>query len=161
LRGAVFTSTNLTAGAAGFANSEPALSAFTPIWINTWVLDNGLLGLQSDADSIYVCTQQPVDFTTATSTSGLGSYSFGVGNVFGSPANGTPNGRIVTSGAITAGNVTASGIPTYWAAIDTANSRLLATGLLSGGSAVVSGNQFTLGAVAVHLPSPNFLLSNR
>lgn len=129
------------------------LPSATLIWINTWVLDNGLIGLENDADSIYICSQQPVDFTTATSTYGLGSYSFGVGNVFTGPTSGSPNGRLVTSGAISSGSVTASGTPTYWAVIDTANSRLLATGLLSNVGAVATGNQFTLSAVTVHIPS--------
>jgi hypothetical protein len=159
----VLTATNLASGADGFGNNKPILSAFTPIWINTWVLDNGLTGLKNNADSIYLCSQQPVDFTTATVTYGLGSHSFGVGSVFGAPANGAPNGRVVTSGAITNGNITANGTPTYWAAVDTANSRLLATGPLSGGGPITSGNQFTLSAVSVHIPSqtgvtllPNF-----
>lgn len=148
------TATNLATGAAGFANSEPIFSAFTPIWLNTWVLDNGLLGLDANSDSIYICSQQPVDFTTATSTYGLGSYSFGIGNVFpGSPTNGTPNGRVMTSNAITAGSVTANGTPTYWAIVDTANSRLLATGNLSGGVALTTSNQFALSAITVHIPS--------
>jgi hypothetical protein len=129
------------------------LTGLNAIWLNTWVLDNGLLGLKSNADSIYVCSQQPADFTGATVTYGLGSYSFGVGNVFGAPANGSPSGRAVTSGAISAGSITAAGTPTYWAAIDTASARLLATGPLSGGVAVIAGQLFTLGAFSIDIPS--------
>ena len=130
------------------------LTSLLAIWVNTWVLDNGLLGLDANADSVYICSQQPADFTGATVTFGLGSYSFGVGNVFpGSPTNGVPNGRVYTSNAVTVGNVTANGTPTFWAIIDTANSRLLATGPLSGGVAVINGNSFTLSAISVHIPS--------
>jgi hypothetical protein len=147
-----FTATNLATGAAGFSNSQPAFTSFTPIWINTWVLDNGLLGLDANSDSIYICSQQPVDFTGATVTYALGSATFGAGNVFGSPANGSPNGRVMTSVPVAAGTVTASGTPTYWAVVDSANSRLLATGLLSGIPLTV-GNLFSLGAVNVHIPA--------
>lgn len=148
------TATNLATGAAGFANSEPVFAGFTPIWLNTWVLDNGLLGLDANSDTVWICSQQPADFTGATVTYGLGSNSFGAGNVFpGSPTNGTPNGRVITSSAITAGNVTANGTPTYWAIVDTVNSRLLATGPLSGGIPIVATNQFALSAITIHIPS--------
>jgi hypothetical protein len=98
-----------------------------------------------------VCSQQPTDFTTATSTYALGNKNFGVGNAFGAPTTGSP-GRSVTSTAITDGAVTASGTVTAWAAVDSVNSLLLASGPLSGGQAVTAGQTFSLSALTVRLP---------
>jgi hypothetical protein len=149
--GPSLTASNLAAGAAGLG--VPVFVAFTPIWVNTWVLDNGLTGLVNTANAIYICSAQPTTYTGATVTLALGSYTFGVGAVFGPPANGSPNGRVVTSPAISNGSITANGTAAWWAATDSVNSRLLATGPIGGGGAVVSGNSFNLTAVTVHLPS--------
>ncbi len=116
------------------------------------VLDVGLTALDTECDKIYVCSSTPTTFTEATSTFALGNKNFGAGAAFGAPAAGSPDGRKVTSVAITDGSVTTGGTVACWAAVDSSNSRLLATGSLSGGMAVTSGWIFTLGSFAVHLP---------
>jgi hypothetical protein len=116
-------------------------------------LDYGLNALDSECDQITICSQQPTTYTEAVTTYALGSKNLGAGNVFGAEADATPNGRHVTSAAITDGAVTAAGTVAAWAAVDTANTRLLATGILTGGVAVRSGQAFVLGALTVKLPA--------
>ena len=117
------------------------------------VLDLGLNVLDTEADKIVLCSQEPTTFTEANSTYKLGEKSFSAAAAFGSPANGSPNGRKVSSTAITDGSVTATGTATNWAAIDTANSRLLAVGSLSASQAVTSGNTFSLPSFDIRLPN--------
>lgn len=116
------------------------------------VLDLGLNVLDTETTHIYVCSAEPTDFANVSSVA-LGNKNFGAGNCFGSPANGsTTDSRKVTSAAVTDGSITASGTATHWAAVDVTNSRLNATGPLPASVAVVSGNQFTLGAFDIELP---------
>ncbi len=73
--------------------------------------------------------------------------NLGVGGAVGSPANGSPNGRKVTTTAITDGSVTGTGTAANWAIVDSANSRLLAVGNVLDPQGVTSGNEFTLDAI--------------
>lgn len=116
------------------------------------VLDNGLAALDTECDKIFVCSSAPTTYTEATSTFALGNKNFGVGSAFGAPAAGSPDGRKVTSVAITDGTITANGTVGFWAAVDSVNSRLLANDAPTGGIAVTSGWVFTLGAIPVHIP---------
>lgn len=117
------------------------------------VLDLGLNVLDTEATHLYIDgTSEPTTFTAATSTNALGNKNFGAGAVTGSPAAGSPNGRKVTTAAITDGSVTGTGTAAYWAITDNTNSRLLATGTLSASQAVTSGNTFTLPAFDIRLP---------
>lgn len=116
------------------------------------VLDLGLNVLDVEATHLYITSAEATTFTQASSTNALGNKNFGVGAVTGSPAAGSPNGRKVTTAAITDGTVTATGTATTWAITDNTNSRLLATGTLSASQGVTSGNTFTLGAFDIRLP---------
>lgn len=116
------------------------------------VLDLGLNVLDTEATHLYITSAEATTFTQASSTNALGNKNFGAGAVTGSPAAGSPNGRKVTTAAITDGSVTATGTASHWAITDNANSRLLATGTLSATQAVTSGNTFTLGAFDIRLP---------
>lgn len=117
------------------------------------VLDLGLNVLDVEATHIYVCgTAEPTTYTAATSTNALGSMNFGVGAAVGAPAAGSPNGRKVTTTAVTTGSITVTGTAAYWAITDNTNLRLLATGVLSASQAVTSGNSFTLPAFDIRLP---------
>ena len=66
--------------------------------LSSRTLDYGLEELNQYADKLYVCSQQPVDYTEATATYALGMKDLGVGLVFGNPADATPDGRQVSSG---------------------------------------------------------------
>lgn len=117
------------------------------------VLDLGLNVLDTEATHIYICyTSEPTTFTEASSTKACGNKNFGAGAVTGSPAAGSPNGRKVTTAAVTDGSVTATQTAGWWAITDNTNSRLLATGTLAATQAVTSGNTFTLGAFDIRLP---------
>jgi hypothetical protein len=116
------------------------------------VLDLGLNVLDTEATHIYICSAEPTTYTAATSTNALGNKNFGAGGVAGAPAAGSPNGRKVTTVAVTDGSITATGTAAAWAIVDSANSRLLATGVLSATQAVTSGNTFTLPAFDIRLP---------
>lgn len=117
------------------------------------VLDNGLTVLDTEADKITICSTEPTTYTEANSTYALGAKTFSTGGAFGAPAAGSPNGRKVSSTAITDGSVTGSGTAAYWAVVDTANSRLLAEGGLAASQVVTSGNTFSLGSFDIRLPS--------
>jgi hypothetical protein len=117
------------------------------------VLDNGLSVLDTEADKVFICSQEPTTYAEASATYALGVKAFAVGAVFGAPAAGSPNGRKVSSAAITDGSVTATGTATHVAVVDSVNSRLLAVTSLLAPQAVTSGNLFTLGSWDVRLPS--------
>ena len=121
--------------------------------VGDYVLDNGLQALDVLASHIYICSQDPTTYTEATSTYALGNKNFGAGVAVGAPAAGSPNGRKVTTVAITDGVVTGTGTASKWAIVDSANSRLLCNGALSAGQAVTSGNTFSLGAFDIRLPN--------
>ena len=54
--------------------------------VGDYALDNGLNAIHTYADKIYICSQDPLTFTDATSTYALGNNNFGVGNAFGMSA---------------------------------------------------------------------------
>src|SRR5262245_15513614 len=100
--------------------------------LSSRVLDNGLTTFVSEADKLYICNAQPTTFTEATSTFALGNKNWGAGNVLTGPAAAASgDGRMVTVVAITNGVETAAGTATWWAIVDSANSRLLATDALN------------------------------
>jgi hypothetical protein len=121
--------------------------------VGDYALDNGLNGIKNFADKIYICTQDPLTFTDATSTYALGNKNFGVGACFGAPGPGAPNGRQISSTQITDGAVTGTATAAKWAVVDSVNSRLLANGSLAASQAVTAGNTFTLASFTIRLPN--------
>jgi hypothetical protein len=116
-------------------------------------LDVGLTVLDTESDNIYVCSAEPTTYTEAITTFKLGVKSFTRGTVFGSVGAGSPDGRQVTSVAITDGSVTDPGTVGYWAVVDSTNTRLLARGVLTGGGSVTAGQGFTLAAITIQMPA--------
>lgn len=115
------------------------------------VFDNGLTVLDTEANALHICSQDPATYTEATTTYTLGNKA---NPTIGAPGAGTPNGRQVTVSAITDGSITANGTASHWALVDTVNSRLLATSTLAATQAVTSGNTFTLGSFTIRIPAP-------
>lgn len=115
------------------------------------ILDFGLNVLDTETDKITICGTEPTTFTEANSTFLLGAQTYSAGAAFGSPATAAPNGRKVTSVAITAGSVTATGTANWEACVDTVNSRLNAVLALSASQAVTSGNTFGRAAYDIRL----------
>ena len=120
-------------------------------YLNSRVLDNGLTVLDTEANRLDICSQEPATYAEATSTYTLGNKT---SLSIGSPAANTPSGRKVTVAAITDGTVTDTDDATSWAISDTVNSRLLAAGSLSAPQAVSSGNTFTLAEFDIAIPGP-------
>jgi hypothetical protein len=118
-------------------------------YLNDRVLDFGLNILDTEADRLDICSQEPTTFAQATSTYSLGNKT---GLNIGSPAAKAGGGREVTVPVISDGSVTASGTATHYAIVDTVNSRLLATKSLQSSQAVTNGNTFSMPAFTIGIP---------
>jgi hypothetical protein len=120
--------------------------------VNSRVLDLGLNVLDTESTHLHICSAEPVDYADVL-TKSLGNKNFGVGNVCGSPVDATPNGRKVTTAAVTDGSVTGTGTATWWAVVDATNTRLLADNALAASQGITAGNVFSLPAFDIRLPS--------
>lgn len=118
-------------------------------YISDFILDAALSVLDTDANRIDICSQEPATFTEATATYTLGNKT---GITVGAPADRAPNGRKVTVSAVSGGSVTGTGTASHWAITDTVNSRLHAANSLSASQVVTSGNTFTLTAIDIGIP---------
>ena len=118
-------------------------------FINDRVFDVGLTVLDTEVNRLDICSAEPTTYSQATSSLTLANKT---SPTVGAPSDRSPTGRKVTVSAITDGSVTASGTASHWALTDTVNSRLLATGALSGTQVVTAGNVFTLGAFDIGIP---------
>jgi hypothetical protein len=116
------------------------------------VLDNGLIALKNTATHLYLCSQQPLTFAEATTTYALGNKNFGVGNAFTGPTARSPNGRKVTTVAVTDGTITGGGNASRWAIVDTPNQRLLVDNDLAAPQPVTAGNVFSIPAFDFGIP---------
>lgn len=114
------------------------------------VYDNGLSVLDTEANAIHICSDEPEVYgDIAAITLGLkASPSIGV------PSAGDPDGRQVTVAAFADGSVTASGDASHYAIVDTVNSRLLVAGPLGTVQAVTIGNTFSLPDFDIRIPAP-------
>ncbi len=117
------------------------------------VFDAGLNALDTEANRVDICSQEPASYAEATSTYTLGnSTSISIS----APTDGDTSGRKVTLAAISSASVTGTGSATHFAITDTSNSRLLITGSLSsGGQTVTTGNTFSLNALDIEIPDPS------
>jgi hypothetical protein len=119
---------------------------------NAWALNNGLIQLQATATHIYICSQEPPDFASASTTYALGNMNFGAGNCLTGPTARSPNGSKVTTVAVTNGSVTGTGNASRWAITDNVNSRLLVDNDLAAAQAVTAGNVWSLPAFDFGIP---------
>jgi len=119
--------------------------------VGDYVLDNGLVALDTLADKIILVSADPATYAGVAAVT-LGNKTFSAGAAVGAPAAGTPNGRKVSTTAITDGAVTANGTATGWVIVDSVNSRLLVNGDLVAPQVVTSGNTFTLPSFDITLP---------
>jgi hypothetical protein len=122
-----------------------------PASLEDRVLDFGLNVLDVEPTFVDICNTEPTTYVQATTTFLLGFKSFAAGSVFGSPAAGSPNGRKVSSVAITDGTITTSGTANWWAIVNT--TALLAHGSLSAAQVVTAGNTFTLASFDIRIPN--------
>lgn len=120
-------------------------------YLNDRIYDNGLSALDTEANKLSICSQEPANYTEANSTYILGAKtSFSIG----SPAARTPSGRKVTTSAITDGAVSANGTASHYAIMDTGNSRLLAASSLNSSQVVSNGNSFAIPAFDIGFSAP-------
>jgi hypothetical protein len=120
-------------------------------FLNDRVFDNGLAVLDTEANAVYITSQEATTYAQATSTYALGnSTSISIS----APSDRSGGGRKVTLSAVSAGSVTGTGTVTHYALVDTTNSRLLATSTLSSSQAVTSGNTFSLSSLDIGIPDP-------
>jgi hypothetical protein len=115
------------------------------------VFDSGLDFLDTDGDRLDICSQEPTDYTGATTTYTLGNK---VSPTISAPGDKGGGGREVTISAITDGSVTGTDTATHWAISDVSGTVLLAAGALSAPQAVTSGNSFTLTEFTIGIPDP-------
>jgi hypothetical protein len=119
--------------------------------LNDRVFDEGLSVLDTEANAVHVTSQEATTYLEATNSYSLGnSTSLSVD----APADRTGGGRKVTVNAISDGSITGTGTVTHYAIVDTVNSRLLATSLLTASQSVTNGNTFTLAAFDIGIPDP-------
>lgn len=122
-------------------------------FLNDRVLDFGLEILNTECDRLDICSQEPANYTEASSTYSRGNKDHGAaGSAFGAPADRTPTGRKVSSTAVTDGAVTSTGNVTHWGASDVGNTRLLAATSLSATQAVTNGNSWSLPSFDIGIP---------
>ena len=117
--------------------------------LSDYTLDNGLQVFPARCDRIYVCIGGITDFASVLSLC-LGYKNFGAGNAFSAISNASPSGRQVNSVAFTDGTMTASGTAGFWAAVDFADSQLLAWGPLASPVTVIQGQLFALSSFNIH-----------
>ena len=118
------------------------------------VFDSGLSVLDTLAENLYLCSQDPATFAEAQTTYKLGTKAIAAGDI-AAPTDRSAGGREVVVAAITDGTVNTTETATHYALTDDSTSKLLATGVLAdGGQAVTSGNVFTLSSFAIGIPDP-------
>lgn len=123
------------------------------VFLTDNALDNGLNYLTTHGDRVDICSQEPTNYTEATSTYSLGNKTSAS---VGAPQNGDASGRKVTIAAITDGEVTATDVATHWALTKTtATEELLAAQTLTASQSVTDGNAFSLGAIDIEIPDPS------
>lgn len=124
-------------------------------FLNDNTLDNGLAALKAAASHVYINSSEPATYTAASSTLMLGTMNFGAGAVFpGAIAAASPNGRKLTTAAVTAGTVNTSGTATHWSIVSAGSTRLELASALAASQAVTSGNTWSLPAFdAIRLPN--------
>lgn len=115
------------------------------------VFDSGLDFLDTDGDRLDICSQEPANYTEATTTYTLGNK---VPPTINAPADRGGGGRKVTIAAITDGSVTGTGTASHWAISDVSGTVLLAAGPLAATEGVTDGNTFTLTEFDIGIPDP-------
>jgi hypothetical protein len=105
----------------------------------------------NDGDRVDICSQEPANYTEATSTYSLGNET---GVSVGSPTDGDSSGRKVVIPAITDGDVTDDGTATHWALSDVTGTELKAAESLTSSQSVTDGNTFSLNALDIEFPDP-------
>lgn len=111
------------------------------------VLDQGLDYADTNGTRVDICSQEPVNYTEATSTYTLGNAVVNTG----ATQNGDTSGRKVTVPAISGASVSGTGTASHYALTDGV-SVLIATKALASSQAVTAGNTWSLTAWDIEIP---------
>lgn len=119
-------------------------------YMNDAAYDALLSYIDTNAESLRICSALPATYAEATATYLLGTKT---SPSIAAPSDRTPNGREIVVSAITDGSVSATGTASHWAIVkDSATSALLCAGNLSSSQGVTNGNTFTLTQFAIGVP---------
>ena len=119
--------------------------------LSSYVLDNGLLVIDTQADKLHICSAEPATYSDVLSLT-LGNKNFGVGAVTGVPAS-YGAGQRVTVNPVNDGVETAAGTAISWAVVDSANSRLHAAGPLGTSMALGGSSVWKTPAFNINMPT--------
>ncbi len=122
--------------------SSPVVGHNEAAILSRRVIDEGLLRLFIEADTIYICSSYPGTFIQAEDLA-VAFKSFGATQCFIQIHPGV-NGRAIVTTPITDGVFIHDGIASHWAAVDTSSNRLLITHPLDAPVAGTASTQFTL-----------------
>lgn len=118
-------------------------------YISDTSLDALCNDIKNNANRLDICSQEPANYTEATSTYSLGNKT---GITYTGPADRTGGGRKVQVDAITDGSVTTTGTASHWAVSYVTGTELKAAGALSSSQGVTQGNTFSLTAFDIGVP---------
>lgn len=119
-------------------------------FIHDTALDALLNDIDSNGETLHICSTEPTNYTEATTTYDLGNKASVTINA---PTDRGGGGREIVIPAISDGSVTGDGTAGYWAIVkDSATSRLLAAGALASSQGVSNGNTFTLTQFTIGVP---------
>lgn len=119
--------------------------------IADYILDAALSKLDLEANAIFLTSAEATTYAEATSALALGNST---ALSIAAPADRAEGGREVNVAEITDGDITGSGTVTHYAIVDTVNTRLLVTGVLSVSQVVTAGNTFSLATFSIGIPDP-------
>lgn len=112
------------------------------VWLGDYACDKGLSAFE-EANGLFLCSQLPTTFAEAINTYALAGKEVPTGDFVLDPVNeGTVRKIIVPS--IVNGDVFGEGVASLWAAVDSINSRLIASGTLTNPIPVRPGQRFSL-----------------
>ena len=114
-------------------------------------IDLGLICLDTEPDRLYFCSALPTTYAQATSLA-VCVHNTVAGGVFSSPVAGSPKGRKITLNAASGDTVSPGGIAGFWAAVDSVNQRLLASGPMAAPITLAAGAPFSIPSVDLTLP---------
>lgn len=112
------------------------------VWLGDYACDKGLSAFE-EANGLYLCSQLPTTFSEAVMTFALAGKEISAGDFVLDPINDGAIRKIVVP-AIDNGTVFVQGVASLWAAVDTANLRLIASGTLTNPILVRPGQKFNL-----------------
>ena len=115
-------------------------------FISDNVRDSGLAYATTNGNLLHIVSTDPTGVYATVTGNSLGTKAVTVG-----AATDGASGRKVVVPAITDGSVSGTGTATHWALVYTTGSEVIASGSLTAGVAVTSGNTFTLDAIDVQI----------